>query len=167
MIAKPVVKQFIPSPHFSSRRGARIDRIVLHYTTSRNAMGSLTWWAMEKSKVSAHYLVGREGELYQAVKDADKAWHAENANPSSIGIEFAAAPGDRMTPAQEATGIHLIHWLVETYSIPWTHINGHRYSPGAVSPTDCPCNLFGDATEAAVLAWVAKVRASTAPAGRA
>lgn len=158
MTEKPAIKRFVASPHFSSRRGAKIDRIVLHYTTSRNVEGSLAWWQKtdipDNYKVSAHYAIGRDGALYQAVKDADKAWHAENANPSSIGIEFAAAPGDRMTPEQEATAVQLIRWLVETYKIPWPHINGHRFSPGAVSPTDCPSHLFGEATEAAVLEWV-------------
>jgi N-acetylmuramoyl-L-alanine amidase len=153
MMEKPKVEEFVASPHFSSRRDTKIDRIVLHYTTSRNVEGSLAWWQMPQAKVSAHYAIGRDGTLYQAVKDEDKAWHAMNANPESIGIEFAAAPGDRMTPEQEATGVQLIRWLVETYSIPWEKINGHRYTPGGGS-TDCPNHLFGEATEAAVLEWV-------------
>lgn len=157
MTDKPAIKQFVPSPHFSSRRGRKIDRIVLHYTTSRNVEGSLAWWQKtdipDNYKVSAHYAIGRNGDLYQAVKDENKAWHAMNANGSSIGIEFAAAPGDPMTPEQEATAAQLIRWLVATYSIPWENINGHRYTPGAGS-TDCPSHLFGEATEAAVLEWV-------------
>lgn len=158
MIEKPPVERFVPSPHFSSRNGTKISRIVLHYTTSRNAEGSLSWWQRPEAQVSAHYLIGRDGKLYQAVKDEDKAWHARNANPESIGIEFAAQPGDHVTPAQEETATKLIHWLVDTYDIPWTRINGHRYTPGNIGATDCPSHLFGEPTEEAVLRWVEKVR---------
>lgn len=158
MSEKPHINKFVPSPHFSSRKGAKINRIVLHYTTSRNAEGSMAWWQDPRSQVSAHYLISRSGEIFQCVKDEDKAWHARNANPESIGIEFAAAAGDRMTPEQEGPACKLIHWLVETYSIPWTHINGHRYTPGNENATDCPGDLFGERTEKAVLDWVEKVR---------
>ena len=154
---KPHVERFVASPHFSSRRGTPIDRLVLHYTTSRNVEGSLAWWQMPQSQVSAHYAIGRDGKLFQAVVDEAKAWHAMNANRSSIGIEFAAAPGDRMTPEQDETATALVRWLVETYSIPWQNINGHRFTPNGGS-TDCPGNVFGDATEAAVLEWVDKIK---------
>lgn len=159
MSDKPEVKRFVPSPHFSSRNGTKISRIVLHYTTSRNHEGSLAWWQDPRAQVSAHYLIARNGELFQAVKDADKAWHARNANPESIGIEFAAETGDAMTPEQEATAIQLIRWLVEEYDIPWTRINGHRFTPGNIGATDCPGDVFGERTEKAVLDWVdSKVR---------
>ncbi|NJR67064.1 MAG: N-acetylmuramoyl-L-alanine amidase, partial [Leptolyngbyaceae cyanobacterium CRU_2_3] len=28
------------------------------------------------SEVSAHYIIDKNGDIYQMVKDADKAWHA-------------------------------------------------------------------------------------------
>ena len=49
-----------------------------------------------KAKVSAHYLINREGFIWQLVEDNKVAWHAgvsrwlnrKNLNETSIGIEL-------------------------------------------------------------------------------
>jgi hypothetical protein len=103
--AKPPIKAFIQSPFFSSRNGERIRRIVMHSTTSRNVEGTIAWFQDPRAQVSAHYIIGRDGEIYQMVRDSDKAWHAKGANADSIGIEHSAAAGDSMTPAQTLSSI--------------------------------------------------------------
>ena len=94
---KPPIKDFIQSPNFSSRNEERIRRMILHYTTSRNVAGTIAWFKNPASRVSAHYVIARDGTIFQLVRDADKAWHAKNANADSIGIEHSAAKGDTMT----------------------------------------------------------------------
>ena len=69
----------------------------MHYTTSRNVEGTIAWFQDPRAQVSAHYIIGREGEIYQMVRDSDKAWHAKDANANSIGIEHSAAAGNSMT----------------------------------------------------------------------
>ena len=152
--SKPQIKQFIESPHFNSRNGAKIRRIVLHYTTSQNVMGTIAWFQDPVSRVSAHYVIARNGDIYQMVDDADAAWHARSANAESIGIEHSAAPGDQLTPKQEASSIALLRWLVSAYKVKWTDVDGHRFTPGNIGGTDCPDHLFGDATEDALRLWV-------------
>ncbi len=49
-----------PSPNFSNRRGTRVDLIALH-DCEGGYEGSIEWFAMSRSDVSAH-LVVREGE---------------------------------------------------------------------------------------------------------
>ena len=125
--AKPEIKQFIQSPNFNSRNGAQIRRVVLHYTTSRNVMGTIAWFQNPASKVSAHYVIARNGDIYQMVRDSDAAWHARSANAESIGIEHSAAQGDQLTSEQEVSSVALLRWLVSTYKLRWEDINGHRF----------------------------------------
>jgi hypothetical protein len=151
---KPPIKQFIASPHFNSRNGAQIRRIVMHYTTSQNVMGTIAWFQDPRSRVSAHYVIARNGDIYQMVHDSDSAWHARSSNAESIGIEHSAKPGDQLTAKQEASSIALLRWLVSTYKVKWTDVSGHRFTPGNIGATDCPDHLFGDATEEALRLWV-------------
>ncbi|HEY6995590.1 MAG TPA: N-acetylmuramoyl-L-alanine amidase [Xanthobacteraceae bacterium] len=152
--AKPSIKQFIQSPNHSSRNGERIRRVIMHYTTSRNVDGTVEHFLNPGSKVSAHYVIARDGSIFQMVRDSDKAWHAKNANADSIGIEHSAAQGDQMTPAQEVSSVALVRWLLSEYKLPKTAIHGHKYTPENAGTTDCPHKLFGADSEAAIDNWV-------------
>ena len=151
---KPPIARFVQSPNCSSRNGERIRRIILHCTASRNVEGTISWFSDPKSQVSAHYIVAQDGNIYQMVRDADKAWHAKAANTDSIGIEHSALPGDHLTPEQERASIALIRWLLSEYKLPKTCIHGHRFTPENAGTTDCPDHIFGDNTEDAVNDWV-------------
>jgi N-acetyl-anhydromuramyl-L-alanine amidase AmpD len=78
---------FIPSPNFSSRGGRQITHIIIH-AMAGTFVGSTSWFKNSKSKVSAHYLVSKKGEVISMVKPEHKAWHCGNANPFSLGIEL-------------------------------------------------------------------------------
>lgn len=158
-IDKPVIKQFIQSPNRSSRNGVKIDMVVMHFTDGPTARGAIDRFLRQvdpHGRVSAHYIIDRNGDIYQMVADDDKAWHAKAANPRSIGIEHVAVENQLMSPEQEKSSVALVGWLIATYSIPLSHVLGHRFAPGNAGTTDCPNHLFGDATRAAVDAWVAK-----------
>ena len=87
--------EFIPSPNFSERK-EDIDTIVIHFTASSTLNGTIAWFRNPKSRVSSHYVIGRDGKVVQMVKDSKKAWHAgksqlwsrKNVNEFSIGIEL-------------------------------------------------------------------------------
>ncbi len=93
-----------PSPNFGSRRGdAGISLVVLHYTAMQGAAAALERLCDPAHAVSAHYLIGADGRLWQLVREADRAWHAgagawggiADVNSASIGIEIdndGAAP---------------------------------------------------------------------------
>ena len=151
---KPTIKKFIQSPNCSSRNGMPIRRIVMHYTDSPNVNGTIAWFQNPESRVSAHYVIGRAGDIYQMVQDSDKAWHAGGANADSIGIEHSADKKDRMTTEQEASSVALLRWLLSEYKLSKATITGHRYTPENTTGTNCPAHLFGDETEAALRAWV-------------
>lgn len=138
---KPPARQEATT-HKSSRGGARIDHIVVHYTTSRNINGSISHFKTGTPRTSAHYIVGQDGALVQMVADDERAWHAGNSqmNARSIGIEHVAKLGDKITDAQSATSIALIRFLMHTHGIPFSNVIPHV----CVKSTDCCGDLFKD-----------------------
>jgi AmpD protein len=70
-------------------------------------------------RVSAHFLVRRDGRLVQFVPLGRRAWHAgvsrwrarERCNDFSVGVELEGAEGDRFTPAQYASLVSLVRKL--------------------------------------------------------
>ncbi|RME15350.1 MAG: N-acetylmuramoyl-L-alanine amidase [Alphaproteobacteria bacterium] len=86
-----------PSPNHGPRRdGGRPVLVVLHYTAMQSEAAALERLCSPAHEVSAHYLVGRTGRLYQLVPEAERAWHAgagrwrgiADVNSNSIGIEL-------------------------------------------------------------------------------
>lgn len=119
--------QWRPSPNFDRRPPATpIVAVVLHATAGA-AYPSLNWLTNPNSKVSAHYLISRGGELFQLVQEAHRAWHAGASwhngrgdwNDFSIGIELVNANDgkDPYTIAQVATLVALLRGLVARYGI--------------------------------------------------
>jgi len=155
--AKPAIKQFIQSPNHSCRNGARIDKIVLHCTEASLAGTLAEFQKSDGRQVSAHYVIDRNGDIYQMVSDSDRANHCMGANESSIGIEHVGTETDSLGAPQAAASAALIRWLLEQYHVPRTNIFGHDFTPGYSRPggTSCPDRLFGPLhSQATVAAWV-------------
>ena len=136
------------SPNFDARRPVVV---VLHYTAGKTAEGSLHTLKTANSKgpVSAHYLLGKDGTLYQLVPDDKRDWHAGDGrwgantdiNSTSIGIEI---DNDGYTPypdVQIDKLIVLLDDLTRRLGIPRQQIIGHedmapgrKIDPGALFP---------------------------------
>lgn len=126
-----------PSPNFNSRGGKDIDTIIIHHTASNNTAGDLATLRSAKAQVSAHYLIGKDGKIYQLVKDGMRAWHAgvsqlhgvpTDVNSRSIGIEITN-DGSGKTPFTEAQYRaleKLVPWLAKTYKVPLANLLGHK-----------------------------------------
>jgi hypothetical protein len=156
---KPVIKQFVRSPNCSCRKdGTKIDKIVLHCTEGSLAGALEEFQKTDSRKVSAHYVIDRNGDIYQMVNDTDCANHCMGANAGSIGIEHVGSETDSLAPPQAAASAALIRWLLQEYQIPRTNIFGHDFTPGYCRPggTSCPDKLFGPVHSQATIAdWVA------------
>ncbi|XXF75210.1 N-acetylmuramoyl-L-alanine amidase [Myxococcaceae bacterium GXIMD 01537] len=125
-----------PSPNYNERGGKDIDTIVMHHTASNNGAGDLAWMRNPKSQVSAHYMVDRDGKIYQLVGDDKRAWHAgkgelhgvpSDINGRSIGIEIVN-DGSGKTPFTEAQYkalTQLTGYLKQKYDVPMKNIVGH------------------------------------------
>jgi hypothetical protein len=144
MIGKPKIDRSEFTTHKSYRNGQKITHIVIHYTTSRNMEGTISWFknAPQGRRVSAHYIIGQDGIIVQMVNDTDSAWHAGSAdmNRRSIGIEHVAKVGDKITVQQSQSSIKLIKWLMQQYGILKANIIPHSQ----LKKTSCCGDLFID-----------------------
>ena len=104
-MAIPPIK-WTPSPNVSSRGGQKVRLIVTH-DCEGNYAGSISWFAMKQSQVSAHLVLRDDGaEATQMVAWGDKAWHACFAgdervmtrNGSVSFKELSGADCDLLTP---------------------------------------------------------------------
>lgn len=128
------------SPNFSKRKHGVINCIVIHDTGGHNAQGAVVWFSKKESQVSAHYVIDRDGTLYECVEEEDKAWHAgvsslhgvDNVNEFSIGIELVDNNDkDKYPDEQISTLLKLTTDLCVKYSIPLNRIVGHCHvAPG-------------------------------------
>jgi N-acetyl-anhydromuramyl-L-alanine amidase AmpD len=153
----PQASRFEPanSGNFRAVAGTRsINRIVIHITDgAKNIGGTISWFQDPKAKVSAHYIVGQDGEVVQMVKHTDVAWHAGGANGDSIGIEHVARaahawdrilhkpdPGLMPTDAQYCASAALVNWLCTQLNVPMDrdHVLGHSEADPKTTHTGCP-----------------------------
>jgi N-acetyl-anhydromuramyl-L-alanine amidase AmpD len=129
----------------------------LHCTEGSLASALAEFQKTDGRQVSAHYVIDRNGDIYQMVSDSDRSNHCMGANQNSIGIEHVGSETDPLTVPQAAASAALIRWLMEQYQIPRTNIFGHDFTPGYSRPggTSCPDRLFGAVhSQATVAAWV-------------
>src|SRR5262245_7328354 len=64
------------SPNHSKRKAGEITAIIYHYTAGGSQAGTVKYFQDPASKVSAHYVLGRDGKLVQMVPLDQAAWHA-------------------------------------------------------------------------------------------
>ena len=127
------------SPNFSlpKRTKKKIKFIILHYTGMKKEELALKRLCDEKTKVSSHYFVRRNGELINLIPDLYEAWHAgksnwkktKSLNKSSIGIEIQNQGHDhnyeRFASKQIITITKLLKQLIRFYKIDLNNVLGH------------------------------------------
>ena len=84
------------SPNYDER-AERVSALVFHYTGMRSLRAALERLCEEncEDRVSAHYVISEEGEVYRLVEERYRAWHAgmsfwrgcRDLNGCSVGIE--------------------------------------------------------------------------------
>jgi N-acetylmuramoyl-L-alanine amidase len=139
---------WVPSPNHDIRRPVLI---VLHYTNEQSVQQALHTLRTANSggPVSAHYLIGADGHIYQLVADQLRAWQAgpgrwgtiTDLNSASIGIELDNDGHSPFTQPQIDSLLRLLTELTERLHIPRTQIIGHqdlaptrRGDPGPLFP---------------------------------
>lgn len=140
---------WVPSANFNARRPMLI---VLHYTEQQSVQESLQTLRDRNAgerRVSAHYLVGADGRIYQLVDENARAWHAgagrwgdiTDLNSASIGIEIDNDGHAPFADAQIASLLALLEDLTQRLKIPRDQIIGHedlaptrKVDPGPLFP---------------------------------
>lgn len=128
---------WVESPNINDRpEGVKIDTIVLHHTASSNLAGTVKWFTMPESQVSAHFTIGKDGSIIQQVSCLKRAWHAgqstdylgrKGVNDFSIGIEIVNK-GDGTEPYTEPQlrAIELLCKVLVTW-YPIQQITSHEF----------------------------------------
>lgn len=87
------------SSNYTKGRTQKVNKIVDHHAATTDFDGIGRTFRNKNRNASAHYGVGRNGNVDQYVAESDMAWHAgtkdpkTNPNPSSIGIEHVNKKG--------------------------------------------------------------------------
>ena len=141
------IATWVPSKNFDIRKP---QLIVLHFTNEDSAQQALDTLRTANSggPVSAHYLIGADGGIYQLVADEQRAWHAgpgrwgtiTDVNSASIGIELDNDGHSPFAQPQIDSLLRLLADLTTRLRIPRTQIIGHEdLAPGR---KDDPGPLF-------------------------
>ncbi|MBA1275498.1 1,6-anhydro-N-acetylmuramyl-L-alanine amidase AmpD [Stutzerimonas azotifigens] len=129
-----------PSPNFNARPAGEVSLLVLHNISlppgcfgTGNAQRLFQncldpaehpfFQEIAGLRVSAHFLIERDGAVTQFVSTLDRAWHAgvscfcerENCNDFSIGIELEGTDDQPFTEAQYEALIALCQLLQRHY----------------------------------------------------
>jgi N-acetylmuramoyl-L-alanine amidase CwlA len=148
--------KFIGSAPTNFRAGRplafRPEAIVIHIAVG--SLGSVdAQFNNPASQVSAHYCVGKKGEIHQYVHETDTAFHAGNVvNPSwdllkpnvnpnfyTIGIEHEGMPQDEWPAPQIATSAALVGDIARRWNIaldPLHVIRHHQIRASKSCPGD-------------------------------
>ena len=125
-----VAVEWRPSPNFDERKA---NFVIIHHTSDDNieqALGTLT---NPLRAVSAHYLIGRDGKIYQLVDERARAWHAgeskwgsnSDINSLSIGIELDNNGQEPFPELQISALLGLLADIKQRLGIPRANFLGH------------------------------------------
>ncbi len=132
--------EFIPSPNFNARvpTGVPIDVVVLHSTCmpTNDTDETVRLFQSTASKVSSHYVVGKDGHIVQMVSEQERAWHAgvclwqgrTDINSCSVGIEMVhqdQTANDDWPDAQMEAVARLLLSIRARHRVPNDHVIFH------------------------------------------
>ncbi|KGE14516.1 N-acetylmuramyl-L-alanine amidase, negative regulator of AmpC, AmpD [Sphingobacterium deserti] len=122
--------------------------VIIHHTAQHSLSQTVRTFQLEHTKVSAHYVVGKDGRVVQMLNDYLRSWHAGRSkwgnitdmNSVSLGIELDNNGREPFPEAQVQSLMTLLDTLKTKYQIPFTNFIGHA----DIAPTrkDDPSMFF-------------------------
>jgi len=133
---QPEKGPWVGTVHFNLRKP---NYVVIHHTAQDSLEQTLHTFTVPHTQVSAHYVIGRNGEIYQMLNDYLRAWHAgagkwggvTDINSVSLGIELDNNGSEPFTEAQIFSLLGLLERLKTAYNIPAANFLAH----GDIAPT--------------------------------
>lgn len=107
--------------------------MVIHETTNEYAEDSLATLTDPNRKVSAHYLIARDGTVYQLVDESKRAWHGglsywggqTDLNSASLGIELDNTGEEDFPAVQIDALVALLERVTARHAIPRSNLLAH------------------------------------------
>lgn len=131
-----------PAPYWAGTVNFNLRKpnyVIIHHTAQHSTEQTLKTFTLVKTQVSAHYVIGRDGQTFHMLSDYLRAWHGGAArwgnvtdiNSVSIGIELDNDGTEPFQEAQLASLQKVLGSLKKTYNIPAANFIGH----GDIAPT--------------------------------
>lgn len=112
--------------------------IVEHYTVTTTFAATFATFAPDRADpelhelpgVCAHFVVDRDGTIYQLVSLTTRCRHTVGLNWTAIGIEHVGSSAEQVlgNPRQLAASLRLTRWLQQRFSIARRNVIGHAES---------------------------------------
>jgi N-acetylmuramoyl-L-alanine amidase len=126
----PKAENWVGTTNFDLRKP---NFVVIHHTAQNSCEQTLKTFTLERSKVSAHYVICKDGTIHHMLNDYMRAWHGgiskwgnnSDLNSSSIGIELDNNGFEPFDSAQINSLLLLLAQLKENYKIPDANFIGH------------------------------------------
>ena len=129
-------QDFVGTTNFGLRKP---NYVIIHHTAQNSTEQTLKTFTLPKTQVSAHYVIGRDGKVYQMLNDYLRAWHggaakwgnATDINSSSIGIELDNNGFEPFAQPQISSLLTVLATLKKNHAIPEANFIGHSdIAPG-------------------------------------
>lgn len=122
--------QWVGTTNFDLRKP---NFVIIHHTAQNSCEQTLRTFTLERTKVSAHYVICKDGTVHHMLNDYMRAWHGGVAkwgnntdiNSSSIGIEIDNNGFEPFAPKQIESLLTLLSVLKNKYKIPEANFIGH------------------------------------------
>ncbi|MEO5990160.1 MAG: N-acetylmuramoyl-L-alanine amidase [Ferruginibacter sp.] len=123
-------KYWVGTTNFGMRKPSYV---ILHHTAQNSCEQTLKTFTLERTEVSSHYVICKDGTVHHMLNDYLRAWHAGNSkwgnavdiNSSSIGIEIDNNGKDSFSLAQINSLEGLLAGLKKEFNIPAANFIGH------------------------------------------
>jgi N-acetylmuramoyl-L-alanine amidase len=107
--------------------------VIIHHTAQNSCEQTLKTFTLERTKVSAHYVICKDGTVHHMLNDYLRAWHGGIArwgnttdiNSASIGIELDNNGLEPFDQAQMNSLVALLERLKIAHDIPTGNFIGH------------------------------------------
>jgi N-acetylmuramoyl-L-alanine amidase len=122
--------EWVGTTNFNMRKP---NFVIIHHTAQNSCEETLKTFTLERTKVSAHYVVCRNGTVHHMLNDYLRAWHAGIArwgnatdiNSMSIGIELDNNGLEPFSEEQMKSLLTLLDRLKKGHDIPAANFIGH------------------------------------------
>jgi N-acetylmuramoyl-L-alanine amidase len=107
--------------------------VIIHHTAQKSCEQTLRTFTLQRTKVSAHYVICEDGTVHHMLNDYLRAWQAgvskwgnnTDINSSSIGIELDNDGHEAFAEPQIVSLMKLLDTLKRKYGIPTANFIGH------------------------------------------